>query len=267
MEDRADVNSFLSVVLFWRIFRSSTSTCLWFLSMLSVSFQPLWSSATSAQEVAPSCTWTGGNRCVCVILTPPRFRNIIVMEQPRPSPVSPSTTASCLSVVLLCRAELTSVLSISLSVSSWPTLRNVRSTRRWWSSRTKVKLRVHVVWFVRPAGLELLFSTTRKTIDELPTSNSVHSKTLLPRRQSAITLIKRSSVEIELWIVFHVYSLKRLTLVILAMNHQESSLHHDQFNQPGRNHQSRGAQTNTCHFIMNKDNLSWHFFPQVNFKY
>lgn len=56
---QVSVNSYLSVVLFWKIFRSTASMCLCCLSTLSASFQPPWSSATPAQEVALSCTWTG----------------------------------------------------------------------------------------------------------------------------------------------------------------------------------------------------------------
>lgn len=62
-------NTSLSVVLFWRIFRSSTSMCLWCPSTLTVPSQPPWSSATSAREAAPSCTWTGVHRCVCICVS------------------------------------------------------------------------------------------------------------------------------------------------------------------------------------------------------
>lgn len=90
-EGRAYVNSFLSVDLFWRIFRSSTLTYLWFLSMLSMPLQPPWSSATSAQEVAPSCTRTGGIMCVCASLTALlHSRNTAALELPEPpSPHEP----------------------------------------------------------------------------------------------------------------------------------------------------------------------------------
>lgn len=194
-------NSFLSVVLFWRIFRSSISMCLWCLSTLSVSFQPLWSSATSAQEVAPYCTWTGDNKCeqvcVCVWLT-----------------ASISGTSSSSSLLLQSNSELLwfhhwgqNFLSVSgyiledrvdmkqfpvflplcPSVSSWQTSLSEWSMSQQWFGRSKVKPRVRVVLFVRPADLEPSFSLTCKMSWQPAGADNVHeipliTVTLLPQR-------------------------------------------------------------------------------------
>lgn len=48
----------------------------------------------------------------------------------------------------------------------------VQSMSLQWFGRSKVKLRVHVVWFAQPRHLELLFCSTRKTTCRLPTGSS-----------------------------------------------------------------------------------------------
>ncbi len=65
-------------------------------------------------------------------------------------------------VCLLCHVGHKGYLSLSLSVSSWLISRGMPSMHQQWLGRSKVRLRVHVVWFVRPAEVELSFSLTRK---------------------------------------------------------------------------------------------------------
>lgn len=63
-------------------------------------------------------------------------------------------------------------VSLSLSVSSWLTSLVERSMSLQWFGRSKVKLPVHVVWFVLPVDPEPSFSLTRKTSQR--TSWAVH---------------------------------------------------------------------------------------------
>lgn len=146
--------------------------------MLSASLLRPWSSATSAQEAALSCTWTGEHVCMCVCIynclcsglsssltSSWRRRSAFMTESLPPSSSTNQNPRTSSSWVLFWRThKTTSCVSVSLSVSSWMTSCGVWLISRQWSGRSKVKLRVHVVWFVLPAALEPSYFPTRKTI-------------------------------------------------------------------------------------------------------
>ena len=128
--------------------------CLWFVSTLSVSFQHLWSSVTSAQEVALSCTWTG----VCVLCVSERERIILSCSPPGwISSDSPSVLSVCgFMSNLICHDWFVS------SVSSRMTSCRAASTSPLWFGRSEVKPRARVAWSVRTLDREPLFCMTRK---------------------------------------------------------------------------------------------------------
>lgn len=88
------------------------------------------------------------------------------------------------SAVLFWRSELTQISFLCLSsVSSWPTSRGARSTSLRWSGRRRVRLRLRVASFVRPAALEPSCSTTRKEARRRAASTQ-HLVTAGARRRS-----------------------------------------------------------------------------------
>lgn len=72
------------------------------------------------------------------------------------------------------------VSCLSLTVSSWLTSNAAQLMSQWWFGRSKVKLHVHVVWFVHPADLEPSFSMIRKLAAVVP-QHSLNTSSLISR--------------------------------------------------------------------------------------
>lgn len=169
----SSLNSYLYVVLFWRhsqwkqlpvcsfILEDFQKYCI-DVSLVSEHAQCFLPASMVISNISTgSRTILHMNRCVCVSVS---LTASVSGSSSRSRTTTPTSQSSgfCLSFIL---EGTWCFLSVFLSVSSWLTSRSGPSMHQRWFGKSKVKLRVLVVWFVRRPELEPSFSLIRKTSD------------------------------------------------------------------------------------------------------